>query len=66
MVLEISILKKIIDCKCMYIEKIGEGTTTYQAYGKTYVQPSIIITARPHRKDQLRCPVFITSVQFLS
>lgn len=41
----------------MHIEKCEEGITTFQAYGETYEQNSIIVHARPFKKTQCRCPV---------
>ena len=57
MALPITILKNILDFNHMHIEKCEEGITTYQAYGETYEQQSIIVRARPFKRCQCLCPV---------
>lgn len=57
MALPISILKKVLNLNLMHIEKCEEGITKYQAYGETYEQPSILVHARPFKRNQCRCPI---------
>ncbi len=40
----------------MHIERCKEATTTYQAFGEVYVQPSIFVYARPFKRSQCLCP----------
>ncbi len=57
MALPITILKKVLNFNQMHIEKCEEGITTYQAYGEAYEQPSILVHARPFKRNQCLCPV---------
>ena len=57
MALPITILKKVLNLNLMHIEKCEPGITTFQAYGKTFEQPSIFVQARPFKKTQCRCPI---------
>ena len=57
MALPITILKNMLDFKLMHIENCEEGICTYQAYGETYEQQSIIVHARPFERCQCLCPI---------
>lgn len=57
MILPITILKNVLNLNLMHIEKCEEGVSTYQAYGETYEQQSIIVHARPFKRSQCLCPV---------
>ncbi|MCR5790467.1 MAG: hypothetical protein K6G83_11330, partial [Lachnospiraceae bacterium] len=51
----------VLNLNLMHIEKCEEGISTYQAYGETYEQPAIIVHARPFKRSQCLCPVYILS-----
>ena len=57
MALPITIFKNILDFKCMHIEKAENETRTIQAYGELWDQDIVVISARPFKKAQCRCPV---------
>ena len=57
MALPITIFKNILDFKCMHIEKAENEARTIQAYGEFWDQDIVVISARPFKKAQCRCPV---------
>ena len=57
MALPITIFKSILDFKCMHIEKAEKEARTIQVYGEFWDQDIVVITARPFKKAQCRCPV---------
>lgn len=57
MALPITIFKNILDFKCMHIEKAENETRKIQAYGKIWDQEIVVISARPFKRSQCRCPI---------
>ena len=57
MTLPITILKKVLDFKCMHIEKAETATIKMNAYGEEHDQMIINVTARPFIRMQSLCPV---------
>lgn len=57
MALPITIFKNILDFKCMHIEKAENKTRTIQAYGELWDQDIVVISARPFKRTQCRCPI---------
>lgn len=57
MALSISILKNILDFKCMHIESFEIAEMAMQKFKETYIQPTVVIHARPFKKKQCLCPV---------
>ena len=57
MALPITIFKNILDFKCMHIEKAENETRTIQAYGELWDQDIVVISARPFKRLQCRCPI---------
>lgn len=57
MALPISILKNILDFKGVHIEKIELNEKAEYAYGKTHIQKTISVYARPYKRLQCQCPV---------
>ena len=57
MALPITILKNVLNFKCMHIEKAEMETVKNHAYGKVYEQKRIAVSARPYIRIQCRCPV---------
>lgn len=57
MTLPITILKKVLDFKCMHIEKAETATIKMNTYGEEHDQMIINVTARPFIRMQSLCPV---------
>ena len=49
MAISISILKNILDFKCMHIESFEIAEVTMQKFKETYIQPTAVIHARPFK-----------------
>ena len=57
MALPISILKNVLDFKCMHIKKAEIISVKVHQYGEVFEQKRIIVNARPFKRTQCRCPI---------
>lgn len=57
MALPISILKNILNFKCMHVNKCEIIETTVQVYGENQVQKILKVKARPFKRYQRLCPI---------
>lgn len=57
MALPITIFKNILDFKCMHIDNAKIETRKIRAYGELWNQDIVVISARPFKRAQCRCPI---------